>query len=193
MRLPSARRISSAAALPPAVPTSSHVADFTYVRTWSGFCYAAFVIDVFSRMIVGWSLSSSLRTEMPLEALEMALWQRGGALPDLVHHSDRGCQYTSIRYTERLAEAGIAPSIGAAGDAYDNAMAESTIGLYKTELIHRQGPWKTPEQVEFATLEYIDWWNNRRLHTEIGDIPPAEKEKMYYAEQELNEKASCVR
>ena len=174
-------------------PDQLWVADFTYVRTWSGFCYAAFVIDVFSRTIVGWSLSSSLRTEMPLEALEMALWQREGALPDLVHHSDRGCQYTSIRYTERLAEAGIAPSIGAAGDAYDNAMAESTIGLYKTELISRQGPWRTPEQVEFATLEYIDWWNNRRLHTEIGDVPPAEKEEMYYAEQELNEKASCVR
>ena len=101
-------------------------------------------------------------------------------------------QYTSIRYTERLAEAGIAPSIGAAGDAYDNAMAESTIGLYKTELISRQGPWRTPEQVEFATLEYIDWWNNRRLHTEIGDVPPAEKEEMYYAERELNQKASCV-
>jgi putative transposase len=172
-------------------PDQLWVADFTYVRTWSGFCYAAFVIDVFSRMIVGWSLSSSLRTEMPLEALEMALWQRGGRLlPELVHHSDRGCQYTSIRYTERLAEAGIAPSIGAAGDAYDNAMAESTIGLYKTELIRRQGPWKTPEQVEFATLEYIDWWNNRRLHTEIGDVPPAEKEEMYYAEPELIEMAS---
>jgi len=173
-------------------PDQLWVADFTYVRTWSGFCYAAFVIDVFSRMIVGWSLSSSLRTEMPLEALEMALWQRGGRLlPELVHHSDRGCQYTSIRYTERLVEAGIAPSIGAAGDAYDNAMAESTIGLYKTELISRQGPWKTPEQVELATLEYIDWWNNRRLHTEIGDLPPAEKEQMYYAEQEQNEMASC--
>ena len=166
---------------------------YTYVRTWSGFCYAAFVIDVFSRMIVGWSLSSSLRTEMPLEALEMALWRRGGALPDLVHHSDRGCQYTSIRYTERLAEAGIAPSVGSAGDAYDNAMAESTIGLYKSELIYRHRPWKTPEQVELATLEYIDWWNNRRLHTEIGDVPPAEKEGMYYAGQELNEMARCVR
>ena len=171
-------------------PDQLWVADFTYVRTWSGFCYAAFVIDVFSRMIVGWSLSSSLRTEMPLEALEMALWQRGAALPDLVHHSDRGCQYTSIRYAERLAEAGIAPSIGAAGDAYDNAMAESTIGLYKTELIYRHRPWKTPEQVELATLEYIDWWNNRRLHTEIGDVPPAEKEETYYAEQEQNEMAS---
>ena len=174
-------------------PDQLWVADFTYVSTWSGFCYAALVIDVFSRMIVGWSLSSSLRTEMPLEALEMALWQRGRPLAELVHHSDRGCQYTSIRYTERLAEAGIAPSVGSAGDAYDTAMAESTIGLYKTELIYRRRPWRTPEQVEIATLEYIDWWNNRRLHTEIGDVPPAEKEEMYYAEQELNEKASCVR
>jgi putative transposase len=179
-------------------PDQLWVADFTYVRTWAGFCYAALVIDVYSRMIVGWSLSSSLRTEMPLEALEMALWRRGRAqLPELVHHSDRGCQYTSIRYTERLAEAGIAPSVGSVGDAYDNALAESTIGLYKAELIYRRGPWRTPEQVEIATLEYIDWWNNRRLHTEIGDIPPAEKEAMYYAEQELieelNEKASCGR
>ncbi len=168
-------------------PDELWVADFTYVRTWAGFCYAAFVIDVFSRMIVGWSLSTSLRTDMPLEALEMALWRRGQPLPELVHHSDRGCQYTSIRYTERLAEAGIAPSIGSAGDAYDNAMAESTIGLYKTELINRQGPWRTPEQVEVATLDYIDWWNMRRLHTEIGDIPPAEKEAMYYSQQERKE------
>jgi putative transposase len=170
-------------------PDQLWVADFTYVRTWAGFCYAAFVIDVFSRMIVGWSLSSSLRTDMPVEALEMALWRRGRPLHDLVHHSDRGCQYTSIRYTERLAEAGIAPSIGSAGDAYDNAMAESTIGLYKAELIYRRGPWKTPDQVEIATLEYIDWWNNSRLHTEIGDIPPAEKEAMYYAETELKQTA----
>jgi len=170
-------------------PDQLWVADFTFVRTWSGFCYAALVIDVYSRMIVGWSLSTTLRTDMPLEALEMAIWRRGRSLPDLVHHSDRGCQYTSIRYTERLAEAGIAPSVGSAGDAYDNAMAESTIGLYKAELIYRRGPWKTRDQVEIATLEYIDWWNNRRLHTEIGDIPPAEKEEMYYAETELNENA----
>lgn len=170
-------------------PDRLWVADFTYVRTWAGFCYAALVIDVFSRMIVGWSLSSSLRTDMPLEALEMALWRRDRPLHELVHHSDRGCQYTSIRYTERLAEAGIAPSIGSAGDAYDNAMAESTIGLYKTELIYRRGPWKTPEQVEIATLEYIDWWNNRRLHTKIGDIPPAEKEAIYYAGTELKQTA----
>ncbi len=166
-------------------PDELWVADFTYVRTWMGFCYAALVIDVYSRMIVGWSLSTSLKTGMPMEALELALWQRGRQLHGLVHHSDRGCQYTSIRYTERLVEAGAAPSVGSAGDAYDNAMAESTIGLYKTELIYRQGPWKTPEHVEIATLEYIDWWNNRRLHTEIGDIPPAEKEAIYYADKEL--------
>jgi len=175
-----------------ASPDELWIADFTFVRTWAGFCYAAFVIDVFSRMIVGWSLSTSLKTDMPLEALEMAIWRRGRPLPELVHHSDRGCQYTSIRYTERLAEAGIAPSVGSAGDAYDNAMAESTIGLYKTELIYRQGPWRTPEQAEIATLEYIDWWNNRRLHTEIGDIPPAEKEAMYYAERAQSEKEMSV-
>ena len=169
-------------------PNQLWVADLTYVRTWSGFCYAAFVIDVYSRLVVGWSLSTTLRTEMPLEALEMALWRRRRSLEGLVHHSDRGSQYTSIRYTERLAEAGIAPSVGSAGDAYDNALAESTIGLYKTELIHRQGPWRTPEQVELATLEYIDWWNNRRLHSEIGDIPPAGKEAIYYADTEREER-----
>ena len=125
---------------------------------------------------------------MPLEALEMALWRRGRALEGLVHHSDRGSQYTSIRYTERLAEAGIAPSVGSAGEAYDNALAESTIGLYKTELIDRQRPWRTPERVEIATLEYIDWWNNRRLHSEIGDIPPAEKEALYHAAIEREER-----
>ena len=168
-------------------PNQLWVADLSYVRTWAGFCYVAFVIDVYSRLIVGWSLGTTLRTEMPLEALEMALWRRGRCLEGLVHHSDRGTQYTSIRYTERLAEAGIAPSVGSAGDAYDNALAESTIGRYKAELIRRKGPWPTPDQVEIATLEYIDWWNNRRLHTEIGDIPPAEKEAMYYAERELRE------
>lgn len=173
-------------------PDELWVADFTYVRTWPGFAYAAFVIDVYSRMIVGWSLSTTLRTRMPLEALEMAIWRRDHPLPGPVHHSDRGCQYTSIRYTERLAEEGIAPSVGSAGDAYDNAMAEATIALYKTELIKKHGPWKTLEAVEIATLEYIDWFNNRRLHTEIGDIPPAEKEAMYYAETALQEHAVIV-
>jgi putative transposase len=169
-------------------PNQLWVADLTYVRTFAGFCYVALVIDVYSRLIVGWSLGTTLRTEMPLEALEMALWRRGRALEGLVHHSDRGSQYTSIRYTERLAEAGIAPSVGSAGDAYDNALAESTIGLYKTELINRQRPWRTPERVEIATLEYIDWWNNRRLHSEIGDIPPAENEAIYYAAAEREER-----
>ncbi len=173
-------------------PNQLWVADLTFVRTWSGFCYVALVIDVFSRLIVGWSLGTTLRTEMPLEALEMALWRRKRSVEGLVHHSDRGCQYTSIRYTERLEEAGIAPSVGSAGDAYDNALAESTIGLYKAELIKRRGPWRSPDQVEISTLEYFDWWNNRRLHTEIGDIPPAEKEEMYYAEQELTESLMSV-
>jgi len=169
-------------------PNQLWVADLTYVRTFSGFCYVALVIDVYSRLIVGWSLGTTLRTEMPLEALEMALWRRGRTLEGLVHHSDRGSQYTSIRYTERLAEAGIAPSVGSAGDAYDNALAESTIGLYKTELINRGRPWRTPERVEIATLEYLDWWNNRRLHSEIGDVPPAEKEALYYADAEREER-----
>jgi len=168
-------------------PNQLWVADLTYVRTFAGFCYVALVIDVYSRLIVGWSLGTTLRTEMPLEALEMALWRRGRALEGLVHHSDPG-QYTSIRYTERLSEAGIAPSVGSAGDAYDNALAESTIGLYKTELINRGRPWRTPERVEIATLEYIDWWNNRRLHSEIGDVPPAEKEALYYADAEREER-----
>ena len=139
------------------------------------------MFDAYSRFIVGWQAATHLRTDLAFDALEMALWRRGGTLLEgLVHHSDRGVQYTSIRYTERLVEAGIAPSIGAAGDAYDNALAESTIGLYKTELISRQGPWKTPEQVEFATLEWVDWFNHRRLLEPIGHVPPAELEEEYY-------------
>lgn len=166
-------------------PNELWVADLTYVRTWAGMCYVAFVIDVFSRFIVGWSLARHLRSDLPLEALEMGIWRRKMRTAGCVHHSDRGSQYTSIRYTERLAEAGIAPSVGSAGDAYDNAMAESTIGLFKAELIYKDGPWRTAEEVEIATLDYVDWWNNRRLHEGIGDIPPAEKEAMHYAEQEL--------
>lgn len=161
-------------------PNRLWVADLTYVRTWSGRCYVALVIDVFSRFIVGWALATHLRTELPLEALEMAIWRRDSNLEGLVHHSDRGSQYTSICYTERLDEAGIAPSVGSVGDSYDNALAESTIGLFKTELINKRGPWRTPEQVELATLEWIDWWNHIRLHEAIGNIPPAEKEVMYY-------------
>lgn len=162
-------------------PNQLWVADLTYVRTWAGRCYVALVIDVFSRFIVGWALATHLKTELPLEALEMAIWRRDAALDGLVHHSDRGSQYTSICYTERLDDAGIAPSVGSVGDAYDNALAETTMGLYKTELIKRSGPWRTPEQVELATLEWIDWWNHRRLHEAIGHVPPAEKKAMYQA------------
>jgi putative transposase len=165
-------------------PNQLWVADMTYVRTWAGFSYVALVIDVFSRYIVGWALATHLKTELPLEALEMAIWRRDTVLEGLVHHSDRGSQYTSIRYTERLDEAGIAPSVGSRGDSYDNALAEATIGLYKTELVKRKGPWRTPEQLELATLEWIDWWNHRRLHEAIGHVPPAEKEAMYYTEKQ---------
>lgn len=164
-------------------PNRLWVADLTYVRTWAGFCYVALVIDVYSRFIVGWALAAHLKTELALEALEMAIWRRDAELDGLVHHSDRGSQCTSIRYTERLADAGIAPSVGSVGDSYDNALAETTIGLYKTELINRKGPWRTPEQVELATLEYIDWWNYRRLHEGIGHVPPAGKEAIYYDEK----------
>jgi len=165
-------------------PNELWVADLTEIPTWSGICYAAFVIDAYSRMFVGWSLATHLRTELPLEALEMAIWRRDTVLDGLVHHSDAGSQYTSIRYTERLAEAGIAPSVGSVEDSYDNALAETTIGLYKTELIERHRPWRTAEQVELATLEWIDWFNNRRLHSSIGDVPPAEAEGRYYANEE---------
>jgi putative transposase len=170
-------------------PNQLWVADLTYVPTWSGMSYAAFVIDAFSRMIVGWSIATHLRTELPLEALEMAIWRRTTLLDGLIHHSDAGSQYTSIRYTERLAEAGIAPSVGSVGDSYDNALAESTIGLYKTELIQRRRPWRTPEQVEIATLEWIDWFNHRRLHSSIGNVPPAEHEEAYYGVNRVREEA----
>jgi putative transposase len=170
-------------------PNQLWVADLTYVRTWASHCYAALVIDVYSRFIVGWALATHLKAELPLEALEMAIWRRDSNLEGLVHHSDRGSQYTSICYTERLGDAGIAPSVGSVGDAYDNALAESTIGLYKTELINKRGPWRTPEQVELATLEWIDWWNHIRLHEAIGNIPPAEKEAMYYKEKESEKEA----
>ena len=164
-------------------PNELWVADLTYVATWTGFVYVAFVIDVFARTIVGWRASGSLRTDLVLDALEQALYAR----PDtdrLVHHSDRGSQYLSIRYTERLAEAGIEPSAGSVGDSYDNALAESVIGLYKTEVIRRRGPWRHLEAVEFATLEWVDWFNNRRLLEPIGNIPPVELEEAYYRTQE---------
>jgi len=162
-------------------PNQLWVSDFTYVATWTGFVYVAFVIDVFARRIVGWRVSASMRTDFVLDALEQAIYERGGAQPaGLVHHSDQGTQYLSMRYTERLAEAGIAPSVGSRGDAYDNALAESVIGLFKTEVIRRRGPWRNLEAVEFATLAWVDWFNTRRLLEPIGYVPPAEFEARYY-------------
>jgi putative transposase len=165
-------------------PNQLWVADLTYVATWSGFVYVAFVIDAFSRFVVGWQASRSLRTDLALDALEMAIWQRHGDLEGLVHHSDRGSQYLSIRYTERLAEAGAACSVGSRGDSYDNALAETIIGLYKTELIGRRGPWKGIDEVEYATLEWVDWFNHRRLLEPIGDVPPAEFEAAFRREED---------
>jgi putative transposase len=162
-------------------PNRLWVADLTYVKTHAGWVYVAFVIDVHSRFVVGWQASTSLRTDLALDALEMAIWaRRGHDLDGLVHHSDRGVQYLAIRYTERLAQAGAVASVGSRGDSYDNALAESFNGLYKTELIRRQGPWQGLDDVEFATLEYIDWFNHRRLHGQIGMVPPAELEQAHY-------------
>ena len=163
-------------------PNVLWLSDFTYVATWSGFVYVAFVIDAFARRIVGWRVSRTAHASFVLDALEQALHERrpvhrGG----LVHHSDRGSQYVSIKYTERLAEAGIEPSVGSVGDSYDNALAETINGLYKAEVIHRRGPWRSFEAVEFATLEWVDWFNNRRLLEPIGNIPPAEAEANFYA------------
>lgn len=160
-------------------PNQLWVADFTYVSTWSGIVYVAFVIDVFARYIVGWRVSRSMKTDLVLDALEQALWARRPD-GDIIHHSDRGSQYLSIRYTERLAEAGIDASVGTTGDSYDNALAESIIGLYKTEIIRQRGPWKGIDPVEYATLSWVDWFNKRRLLKPIGGIPPAEKEQQYY-------------
>jgi len=163
-------------------PNRLWVADITYVSTWSGVAYVAFVTDVFSRYIVGWKVSKSLKAELALDALEMAIWARGSAdLNGLVHHSDRGVQYLAIRYTERLADAGAVCSVGSRGDSYDNALAETVIGLYKTEVIRKQGSWRTVGQLELATARWVEWWNHRRLHTAVGDIPPAEFEETYYA------------
>ena len=163
-------------------PNVLWLSDFTYVSTWTGFVYVAFVIDAYARRIVGWRVSRTAHANFVLDALEQALHERrpvhrGG----LVHHSDRGSQYVSIRYTERLAEAGVEPSVGSVGDSYDNALAETINGLYKAEVIHRRGPWRNFEAVEFATLEWVDWFNNRRLLEPIGSIPPAEAEERYYA------------
>ena len=166
-------------------PNMLWVSDFTYVATWAGFVYVAFVIDAYARRIVGWRVSRSAHAGFVLDALEQALHDRrpvSGA--GLVHHSDRGVQYVSIKYTERLAEAGLEPSVGSVGDSYDNALAETINGLYKAEVIHRRGPWRSLEAVEYATLEWVDWFNNRRLLEPIGNIPPAEAEAAYYAQIE---------
>jgi putative transposase len=164
-------------------PNQLWVADLTYVATWTGFVYVAFVIDVFSRRIVGWRVSSSLRSDLALDALEQALHARP-VTDELVHHSDRGVQYLSIRYTERLAEAGVERSVGSVGDSYDNALAETVIGLFKTEVIRHKGPWRSIDAVEFATLGWVDWFNNRRLLEPIGYVPPAEYEQAWYRSQE---------
>ena len=164
-------------------PNRLWVADLSYVATWSGFCYVAFVTDVFSRRIVGWRVAATLRAELALDALEMALWsRRGQALDGLIHHSDRGVQFLAIRYTERLADEGAITSVGSKGSALDNALAETVNGLFKTELIRKKGPWRTVDDVELATLAWVDWWNNRRLHGACGDIPPVEYEENYYRE-----------
>lgn len=160
-------------------PNQLWVADLTYVATWMGFVYVAFIIDVFSRRIVGWRVSNSLRSDLALDALEQALHARPDT-DELVHHSDKGVQYLSIRYTERLAEAGIERSVGSVGDSYDNALAESINGLFKTEVIRRLGPWRNIDAVEFATLNWVDWFNNRRLLEPIGYVPPAEFEEAFY-------------
>lgn len=162
-------------------PNRLWVADLTYVKTHSGWVYVAFIVDVFSRVVVGWQASRSLRTDLALDALEMALWARRARRgTGLIHHSDRGVQYLAIRYTERLTEAGVVASVGARGDSYDNALAESFNGLYKAELIRHEGPWQGLDDLEFATLGYIDWFNHRRLHGELGMVPPAEFEARYY-------------
>ncbi len=166
-------------------PNRLWLSDFTYVSTWSGFVYVAFVIDAYARRIVGWRVSRTAHAGFVLDALEQALYERRPVRGDgLIHHSDRGGQYLSIQYTERLAAAGLEPSVGSVGDSYDNALAETINGLYKAELIHRRGPWRCFAEVELATLEWVDWFNNRRLMGPIGQIPPAEAEQSYYASLE---------
>lgn len=172
-------------------PNRLWVYDFTYVATWSGFVYVAFVIDAFARRIVGWRVSRTAHAGFVLDALEQAIHERRPANSDgLVHHSDRGSQYLSIKYTERLAATGIEPSVGSVGDSYDNALAETINGLYKAELIHRQGPWRSFEALELGTLKWVDWFNNRRLMGPIGNIPPAEAEQRYYAKLEMPAKVA---
>ena len=170
-------------------PNMLWVSDFTYVATWQGFVHVAFVIDAFARRIVGWRVSRMAHAEFVLDALEQAVHQRQPGL-GLIHHSDRGSQYLSIRYTERLAEAGIEPSVGSVGDSYDNALAETINGLFKAEVIHRRGPWRSFDAVEYATLEWVDWFNNRRLLEPTGNIPPAEAEANFYAALEKSDMAA---
>jgi putative transposase len=174
-------------------PNRRWVADFTYVSTWAGIVYVAFVVDIYSRAIVGWSAATHKRARLVLDALQMALWRRDRAGhpagPGLIHHSDAGSQYTSFRFTAHLLEAGLDASIGTVGDALDNALMESTIGLFKTELIKKDGPWRSLADVELATADYINWYNNKRLHTAIGGIPPAEHEAAYYAQNQSHPEA----
>lgn len=165
-------------------PNTRWVADFTYVPTSAGTVYAAFVVDVYSRAIIGWRLAEHMRTDLPLDALEMALWQRRVTPGQLIHHSDHGSQYLSVAYTQRLEQAGAVISTGSVGDSYDNALAETVIGIYKTELVTRHGPWRDRDHLELATLEYIDWYNHRRLHEACGYRPPAEYERLYYIDQQ---------
>ncbi|MEE6286274.1 MULTISPECIES: IS3 family transposase [Micrococcales] len=163
-------------------PRKLWVCDVTYVATWSGFAYVAFVTDVYSRRIVGWNVAATLKSEvLPMQALDMAAWQSGGRLDGLIHHADHGSNYTAMVYTDRIAELGAVPSTGTVGDSFDNAMAEAVNNLYKTELIRQQGPWRTVEQVELATLEYVWWWNHERLHGELDMRTPTEVEQAYYA------------
>ena len=172
-------------------PNQLWVSDFTYVATWSGFVYVAFVIDVFARKIVGWRVSTSMTTRFVLDALNQAICQRAPSEVDkLIHHSDRGSQYLSIRYTERLAEAGIDTSVGSVGDSYDNALAESIIGLFKTEVINFLGPWKSVGQVEWETLKWVSWYNTERLHSAIGYVTPQEAEEAFFADLSATEKAA---
>ncbi len=173
-------------------PNQLWVSDFTYVSTWQGWLYVAFVVDVFARRIVGWRVSNTMHTDFVLDALEQALYARRPELGALIHHSDRGSQYVSIRYTERLAEAGIEPSVGSRGDSYDNALAETINGLYKAELIYKRAPWKTREAVELATLEWVSWFNHQRLLEPIGYIPPAEAEANYYRQLANTDSATAT-
>jgi transposase InsO family protein len=174
-------------------PNQLWVSDFTYVSTWSGWVYTSFVVDVFARRIVGWRVSNSMSADLVLDALEQAIWARQIGSEQLVHHSDRGSQYLSIRYSERLSEAGIVPSVGSVGDSYDNALAETVIGLYKTEVINPLRPWRGREHVELETLEWVSWYNNKRLLEPIGYVPPAEYEEEYNRSQETQADVVGVR